>query len=70
MSGRHGGIEPALIEAEPRQAPAERFVVDDDHKADWALRKLGQIEAQKRRRAAFVAADMERLRAWQVHEDH
>jgi hypothetical protein len=63
------GIESVLIEAEPRQAPADRFVVDDDHTADWALRKLGQIEVQKRRRAAFVAAEMERLRAWQAHED-
>jgi hypothetical protein len=64
------GFEPALIEAEPRQAPAEHFVVDDDHKADWALRKLGQLDAWKRQRAAFVAAELERLRAWQVREDH
>ena len=63
------GLEPALIEAEPRQAPADRFVVDDDHTADWALRKLGQLDAQKRQRAAFVAAEMERLQAWQAHED-
>jgi Bacteriophage Mu Gam like protein len=63
------GLEPALIEAEPRQALADRFVVDDDHKADWALRKLGQLETQKRRRAAFVAVEIERFRAWQAHED-
>jgi hypothetical protein len=63
------GLEPALIEAESRQAPADRFVVDDDHTADWALRKLGQLETQTRRRAAFVAAEMERLQAWQAHED-
>ena len=37
--------------------------------ADWALRKLGQLEAQKRQRAAFVAAEIERLQAWQAHED-
>ena len=35
------GIEPTLIEAEPRQAAADRLVVDDDHTADWALRTLG-----------------------------
>lgn len=62
------GIEPALIAAEPRQAPADRFVVDDDHKADWTLRKLAQLDARKRERAAFVAAEMERLQAWQAHE--
>jgi len=63
------GIEPALIEAEPRQAPADRCVVDDDHTANWALRKLGQLETQKRRRAAFMAEEIERLQAWQTHED-
>jgi hypothetical protein len=63
------GLEPALIEAEPRQAPAGHCVVDDDHNADWALRTLGQPETQKRRRAAFVAEEIERLQAWQTHED-
>ncbi len=63
------GIEPALIEAESQQAPADRFVVDDDHTADWALRKLGQIEAQKGERAAFAEAEIERLQVWQAYED-
>jgi hypothetical protein len=63
------GFDPALIEAEPRQEPADRCVVDDDHQADWALRKLGQLETQKRQRAAFVAAEIERLQAWQAHEN-
>ena len=58
------GLESALIEAEPRQVPADRCVVDDDHKADWALRTLGQLDAQKRERGAFVAAEIERLQAW------
>jgi Bacteriophage Mu Gam like protein len=62
-------LEPALIEAEPRQAPADRCVVDDDSKADWALRTLAQLDARKRERAACVAAEMARLQAWQVHED-
>jgi hypothetical protein len=64
------GLEPTLIEAEPQQAPADRFVVDDDHTADWALRKLGQLDAWRRQRAAFVAAEIKRLQAWQAHEDH
>src|SRR5262245_44263958 len=63
------GLEPALIEAEPWPAAADRCVVDDDHKADWALRTLGQLETQQRQCAAFVAAEMERLQAWQAHED-
>ena len=63
------GLEPALIEAEPQQAAADRCVVDDDHTADWALRKLAQLDARKRERGAFVAAEIERLQAWQAHED-
>jgi hypothetical protein len=63
------GLEPSLIEAEPQQAPADRCVVDDDHQANSVLRTLGQLDAQKRERAAVVAAEMERLQAWQAHED-
>jgi hypothetical protein len=63
------GLEPALIEAEPRQAPADRCVVDDDHKADWALRTLAPLDAHKRQCAACVAAEIARLQAWQAHED-
>jgi len=63
------GLDLALIEADPQQAAADRFVVDDDHQADWALRKLVQLDARKRERAAFVAVEMERLQAWQAHED-
>jgi len=63
------GLESALIEAEPRQAPADRFVVDDDHKADWALRKLAQLDAHKRERGAFAAAEIERLPGLEALED-
>jgi hypothetical protein len=63
------GIEPALIEAEPRPAAADRLVVDDDHTADWALRTLGPLEARTRERAACVAAEIERLQAWQAREN-
>jgi hypothetical protein len=45
------------------------LIVNEDHTADWALRKLGQLEARTRERAAFVAAEIERLLAWQAYED-
>jgi hypothetical protein len=47
------GLESALIEAEPRQAPADRCVVDDDHQADWALRTPAQLDAHKRERGCL-----------------
>jgi hypothetical protein len=39
------GLDQCQIEARPRQAPADRCVVDDDHNADWALRTLAPFDA-------------------------
>jgi phage host-nuclease inhibitor protein Gam len=47
---------------------AERFAVLDDSAADWALRKLGALEAQSRKRQAFLATEIERLKTWEQHE--
>lgn len=46
-----------------------RFVVDDDSKADWCLRKLRQVRERLAKRDAFVAAEVARLRAWRDKQD-
>jgi hypothetical protein len=46
-----------------------RFVVDDDAKADWCLRKLRQVRQRMAQREAFVTAEIERLQAWQIKQD-
>lgn len=43
--------------------------VTDDGSADYALRKLGALQASQAKRAAYVAAEIERLQAWAQHED-
>ena len=48
---------------------SERFEIFDDSTADWCLRKIAQSEASINKRAAYVAAEIERLRGWQAHED-
>ena len=51
-------------------APDEAgFHVHDDGAANWALGQLAQVEAAQARRAAFVAAEIARLQAWQAAED-
>jgi hypothetical protein len=45
------------------------FHIHDDGAANWALGKLAEVEAATARRAAFVAAEIARLQAWQAAED-
>ena len=47
----------------------EDWRIEDDGRADYALRKIGALESSKAKRAAYVAAEIERLQAWQSHED-
>jgi hypothetical protein len=46
-----------------------RFVVDDDAKADWCLRKLRQVRQRMAQREAFVTAEIERLHDWRAKQD-
>ncbi|HXH08907.1 MAG TPA: host-nuclease inhibitor Gam family protein [Alphaproteobacteria bacterium] len=61
------GVDPSMVQAEDNARP--RFEIRDDATADWALRKLSQVEQQQRQRAAFVAAEIERVKTWQARED-
>lgn len=46
-----------------------RFVVDDDSKADWCLRKLRQARQRMTQRQAFVESEIERLQEWKTQQD-
>lgn len=50
-------------------AELECWAIRDDGAADWALRRIGLLEAQKAKRAAFVIAEKQRLDDWQAQED-
>lgn len=42
----------------------QRFIVDDDDKANWALRKLAKIEAEEKRIQKNYEMEMQRLASW------
>jgi Bacteriophage Mu Gam like protein len=45
------------------------FTVDNDSKADWALRKLAEARRRLQERQAFVDMELARLQAWQAKLD-
>jgi hypothetical protein len=45
------------------------FTVDNDSKADWALRKLAEARRRLHERRAFVEVELARLQAWQAKLD-
>lgn len=45
------------------------FKIDNDDKAEWAVRKIRQAQLAIEKRRQFVQAEIERLRAWQAQED-
>jgi hypothetical protein len=45
------------------------FVIEGDTLADWALKRLGQLEQDRQARATFVAEKIAHLKAWQAQED-
>lgn len=65
----HPGEEYIDCIEEDLRTRAEGFVIDDDRKADWALRKIAWAEARKRRRGRFVQAETERVQRWQATQD-
>ncbi|QTY16912.1 host-nuclease inhibitor Gam family protein [Virgibacillus pantothenticus] len=44
------------------------FVIDDDSKADWALRKIKLAQAKKEELSNFVQSEMDKLEAYQAQE--
>ncbi|MED3737236.1 host-nuclease inhibitor Gam family protein [Virgibacillus pantothenticus] len=50
------------------QQEQQPFVIDDDSKADWALRKIKLAQAKKEELSNFVQVEMEKLEAYQAQE--
>lgn len=49
-------------EGDPNQTP--RFTIDDDGKADWAIRKIAQAQQRMAEREQFVQVEVDRLKDW------
>ena len=56
---------PAIDEFEVVETPApEGFKVDDDEKAEWAVRKLARIRRKQAENKAIFEAELERISEW------
>src|SRR5690606_34268002 len=74
--GRKGGIDTMSIAEdylryveEQIEAHDEDFRIDNDDKAEWAVRKIRQAQLAIEKRRQFVQAEIERLQAWQQMMD-
>jgi len=57
------------FEEEQLEVQNEGFRIDNDDKADWAVRTIRQARENMERRKVFVQAQIERLEAWQKKLD-
>lgn len=48
----------------PELQQTQRFIVDDETKAEWALRKLARAEADLERDKAIALAEIEKVSVW------
>lgn len=49
---------------DPMPAAAQRFIVDDEAKAEWALRKLARAEAEMARDRALATEEIAKISSW------
>jgi len=54
---------------EQMEAHDDGFKIDNDNKAEWAVRKIRQAQLAIEKRRQFVEAEIERLRRWQETMD-
>lgn len=54
---------------EQMEAHDDGFKIDNDDKAEWAVRKIRQAQLAIEKRRQFVQAEIERLQAWQQMMD-
>lgn len=69
LAARRNAAEQYQVYLEQTLHDARGFVVDNDSKADWALRKLAEVRQHLRERQMFVEAELARLQAWQAKLD-
>lgn len=60
----------SLTDFDPIPVERETFIVDNDAKADWALRRLGSIRKQIAEAEALAEAERERVQSWLDHVRH
>ena len=56
------------LDQEEAEDQAQAFVIDDDKKASWALKKYKLLEIEEDRKAKLVKDETERLKLWLLSE--
>ena len=56
------------LDQEEAEDQAQAFVIDDDKKASWALKKYKLLEIEEDRKAKLVKDETERLKLWLINE--
>lgn len=57
------------LEEQHRDGAVEEFTIDDQSKADWALRKLRELKQEKERNEEFAKQEKERIDEWLEREN-
>lgn len=47
-----------------KQKEDDNFVVDDDHKANWALKKIRQLKKKKQKNKEFAEKEINEIKEW------
>ena len=56
------------LDQEEAEDQAQAFVIDDDKKASWALKKYKLLEIEEDRKAKLVKDEIDRLKLWLENE--
>lgn len=68
MTADDQGFMAPDLDQEEKEDQAQAFVIDDDKKASWALKKYKLLEIEEDRKAKLVKDEIERLKLWLENE--
>lgn len=57
------------LEQQHSDGEATEFTIDDEQKANWALRKLRELEQEKKQNEEFARREKEKIDAWLEQEN-
>ena len=54
---------------EQEQVNDERFIVDDDQKANWALRKISELQKEVERNTKLAEQEIDKIKQWETTQN-
>ena len=58
----------AELEEKAEQEKQDKFVIDDDHKANWALKKIRQMKNKVAEKEEFAQKEIDEIKKWLEEE--